>query len=388
MNGAAPMAVDSPATPGEAASAGVLVRRLNPRKLALGVLVLSALVMVGGMGLVYPIWDAPKATQLTRLIETAVTGTFIFFAILAADELIERGAPRVLTYTVAIVLAAGVGAVAGWHVRTATGITFAGPPSGGIAGPLLNPAHQFAHHLGVAIVCSLVGGLATFVHVSRRTALAARRRQQDAERARALARRRTLESQLQALQARVEPMFLFDTLRRIHEAYRADSAVASEMLEDLILYLRAALPHLRESTSTVSQELQLARAWLDIVGRSETRWSVVVDAAESARDARVPALVLLPLVQCAVAGAGVGPMSLKLQVEADGGRLSIDLSTGSDVFSRGVAGEPRLQQIDDRLRALYGEEARFACRGTSTGSGSESKMELPLAFGEPDAKPS
>ena len=196
-------------------------------------------------------------------------------------------------------------------------MTFAGPRSGGIAGPHLNDAHRVAHQLGIAIVCALVGGLATFVLVSRRTALAARQRQQEAERARALAQRKTLESQLQALQARVEPMFLFDTLERIRAAYREDAAVGSAMMEDLILYLRAALPHLRESTSTVAQELRLVRAWLDIVGRGARQWSVDLDAAASRANARLPALVLLPLVQCAVAGVGAAPMRLRLRVESD-----------------------------------------------------------------------
>jgi hypothetical protein len=94
--------------------------------------------------------------------------------------------------------------------------------------------------------------------------------------------------------------------------------------------------------------------------------------------ARLPALVLLPLVQCAVAGVGAAPMRLRLRVHADAGRLSVDLATSNRVFSRGIAGEPRLQQIDERLRALYGEEARFECRAASAGSGSESRIELPL----------
>ena len=381
---AAPLRSATPlGTFGDPPRAAFRPRRWNTRSLGTGLLVVAVLVIVGGMGLVGPAWSAAYQTQLARLVETSVTAVSIFIAVVAADELIERGAPSTFTYTVAIVLAALIGAVAGWHLRSAVGMTFAGPRSGGVAGPHLNDAHRVAHQLGIAIVCALVGGLATFVLVSRRTALAARQRQQEAERARALAQRKTLESQLQALQARVEPMFLFDTLERIREAYRADAAVGSAMMEDLILYLRAALPHLRESTSTLAQELRLVRAWLDIVGRGATQWSVDLDAAESVSGARLPALVLLPLVQCAVAGVGAASMRLRLRVQADAGRLSVDLATSNGVFSRGIAGESRLQQIDERLRALYGEEARFECRASSAGSGSESRIELPLESDEP-----
>ena len=201
-----------------------ILRRFDRRTVLVGGLIVGLLVVVGGMGLVAPAWGAPLPAQLTRLVETAVTGVVIFLAVVVADELADRGAPRATTYVVAVVLAALVGAVVGWYVRVATGLNFIGPDDGGMPAPMLNVAHRIAHHLGLAIVGTIVGGLATFVHVNRRTALAARRRQHAAERARGQARRRTLESQLQALQARVEPMFLFDTLEHIRSLYRIDAA--------------------------------------------------------------------------------------------------------------------------------------------------------------------
>jgi sensor histidine kinase YesM len=90
-------------------------------------------------------------------------------------------------------------------------------------------------------------------------------RMRAAELARTLSRRRTLESRLQAMQARVEPQFLFNTLAQVRELYERDAVVAGRVLDDLISYLRAALPHLRESSSTLGQEIALARAYLDIM---------------------------------------------------------------------------------------------------------------------------
>ena len=80
-------------------------------------------------------------------------------------------------------------------------------------------------------------------------------------------------------------MFLFETLDRIHALYRGNVGEASQMLEDLIVYLRAALPHLRESTSTVDKEATLVRSWLDIVGRSAPDWQFEFKLAEAVRDA-------------------------------------------------------------------------------------------------------
>ena len=67
------------------------------------------------------------------------------------------------------------------------------------------------------------------------------------------------------MQARVEPQFLFNTLAQVRQLYDSDAPLAGKMLDDLIAYLRAALPHLRESSSTLGKEAALARAYLDIV---------------------------------------------------------------------------------------------------------------------------
>jgi hypothetical protein len=379
----------NPPVPRAPADAGLLrgiARRFDPRTLGVSALVTAMLVVVGGMGLVTPSWGAPAGAQLSRLVETAVTGFLVLAAVLVADELTDRGAPRAATYAFAVTAAALVGPVLGWHVRTATGLRYALIPGDSAnVGPMLNAAHRVAHHLGMAIVGTIVGGLATFVHVSRRTALAARRRQHEAERARAQARRRTLESQLQALQARVEPMFLFDTLERIRALYRTDAAAAGAMLEDLIVYLRAALPHLRESASTVAQEFQLACSWLDIVGRTGPRWRVEVDVADDVRGARLPALVMLPLVQRAVTDLGVEHGLLGLSARMNAGCLAVEVSTASDAFGGGVAGVPVLEQIADRLQTLHAGAARLQCWRSKGATGSRATIVLPLELGALDA---
>jgi hypothetical protein len=351
-----------------------VTRRSSPANLALAALVMTALVFVSSMGIASAIWAAPVSVKIARLIEVTVMGILIVIAIMAADEAVDRGMPRAITYVVAVVGAAVVGALVGWEVRAALGFGFPSP------GPnvTLNPAQPYLHRVDVATIGALVGGLATFVHVNRRTALAAQRRQHEAERARSRARRRTLESQLQALQARVEPMFLFGTLQRIRHLYRTDAAAASAMLEDLIVYLRAALPHLRESTSRVGQELTLARSWLDIVSRSAKDWHCEFDIADSLRDARIPALVLLPLVQCAVADAGAASLRLQVRVRGDARRLCVDVHTSSDAFAAGLAVNPLLEQISERLSALYGHSAEFTARRSNDAQGSDARIQLPL----------
>jgi LytS/YehU family sensor histidine kinase len=146
------------------------------------------------------------------------------------------------------------------------------------------------------------------------------------------------------------------------------------MLEDLIAYLRAALPHLRESASTVRQELALARAWLEIMRRSVAGLDVSLVAAPEVEDARVPALVMLPLVQQALAGADREGIHLALSVGRHDDRLRVCIETSTRGFDTTCA--EAIAPIEERLRALYGGEA-----SSTTGlmpAGSRAVLELPL----------
>ena len=74
-----------------------------------------------------------------------------------------------------------------------------------------------------------------------------------------------LESRLAAMQAQVEPQFLFNSLVGIEALYRKDADAAAENLDRLIQYLRVALPRLREPGSTIAGEIDLVRAYLAVV---------------------------------------------------------------------------------------------------------------------------
>ena len=73
-----------------------------------------------------------------------------------------------------------------------------------------------------------------------------------------------LEARLALMQAQVEPHFLFNTLANVQHLVETDPPAASQLLESLIQYLRAALPRMREDASTVGREAEMARAFLEI----------------------------------------------------------------------------------------------------------------------------
>src|SRR4030095_9325914 len=135
--------------------------------------------------------------------------------------------------------------------------------------------------------------------------------------------RRTQESRLQAMQACIEPQFLFDTLAAVERMHTTDPATAARLVDELIIYLRAALPHLRESASTVAKEAGLAHAGGTIQRlRNGGGPAFDMDLGAAAGSAAMPPMVLLPLVDYAfasVAHEGV----LRIAVRASNGFLHL-----------------------------------------------------------------
>ena len=110
------------------------------------------------------------------------------------------------------------------------------------------------------------------------------------------ARRRLAHSHLQAVQARIQPQLLFDMLDAVRQAYGSEPERAEQLLDELVAFLRAALPRLQCASSSVPREAELVRACSrlhELAGTSEV--SVIVDVPAAAMNSRFPPGVLLPL---------------------------------------------------------------------------------------------
>src|SRR5205085_5405061 len=77
--------------------------------------------------------------------------------------------------------------------------------------------------------------------------------------------RKALDARLRLLQAQVEPHFLFNTLANVRALVRSGSPQASAVLDSLITYLRASVPHVDAASTTLGQELALVRAYLELM---------------------------------------------------------------------------------------------------------------------------
>jgi nitrogen fixation/metabolism regulation signal transduction histidine kinase len=109
------------------------------------------------------------------------------------------------------------------------------------------------------------------------------------------------EAKLQALQAQVEPHFLYNTLASVQALTEVDPARANTLTGHLIMYLRNALPKMRESISTVGQETELVRSYLNILKmRMGDRLTFEIEMPTSLENAPFPPLMLPTLVENAI----------------------------------------------------------------------------------------
>jgi hypothetical protein len=318
-----------------------------------------------------PVPQQPPTMWLSHIVILTCLGGALWLAVLIADDAVARGARRGRAYALAVVAGTASGALLQYLVRWPLGFeTMASHEE--LLVRLAQPIYVFCDAV-------LFGGLLTFLHVNLATARAAASRRHAAEMDRAQTQRRTIESRLQAMQARVEPQFLFNTLAQVKQLYDSDGALADRMLDDLIAYLRAALPHLRESSSTLGQEAALARAYLDIVRlRLGRRLAFDISIPEALADARMPPMMLLPLIDHVLV-YGLEPAhadgAIRIESEVGGGRLRLTITdSGAGFVPGGNAGN--LNSIDERLHALYGDDAALRLAQLA-GSATQAVLDIP-----------
>ena len=200
----------------------------------------------------------------------------------------------------------------------------------------------------------------------------------DAEVARAHVQRRTLETDLQAMQARVEPSFLFDTLGDIGDMFDRDPASGARMLDELIRYLRAALPDMRVTTSTLKQEIALVHSYLAILRiRARGRLSFEINLPRELEPAVAPPMTILPIVAAAARATETDTTdsSIRLDVTADDERIRVAISgRGSAIQS--LRDTSILRDGQERLRAMYAGRASLAI-GTDTETYPSIRLEIP-----------
>jgi two-component sensor histidine kinase len=179
--------------------------------------------------------------------------------------------------------------------------------------------------------------------------------------------RNALDARLRLLQAQVEPHFLFNTLANVQALVDVGSQQAPKVLASLIAYLRAAVPRMHEPATTLGQELELVRAYLELMKmRMPDRLDFALHVDEAASAQRCPPMTLLTLVENAVRH-GIDPSEeggrIDVEARSSNGRCLIRVTdTGLGLQPTGTGLGTGLATLRERLQLAFGGEARLDLR--------------------------
>jgi sensor histidine kinase YesM len=199
--------------------------------------------------------------------------------------------------------------------------------------------------------------------------------------------KQAMQTQLQLLQAQIEPHMLFNTLANLQGLIAVDPVRAQHMLDQLILYLRATLSSSRAGQTTLGQEFSLMDAYLELMSiRMGARLNYSLQLPENLREKCVPPMLLQPLIENAIKHG--------LEPKIDGGNITVIASQDADTLKLSVADtglglhadgcaptngtNVGLANVRERLQALYGDRASFSLTA-NTPTGVLAQLSIPLS---------
>jgi sensor histidine kinase YesM len=219
--------------------------------------------------------------------------------------------------------------------------------------------------LGETLKYSLLGAFGCAARALQRHAERANAQALTLDAARRGLEREAAEAQLRLLQAQIEPHFLFNTLANVRRLYRKHPVAGAQAIDNLMTYLRAALPQVRRIESTLGEEFELARAYLALFQvRMGPRLRFVMDLPPELRSLRFPPMVLVTLAENAIKH-GLAPAdrggTVQLTARRTGMTLEVSVADdgvgfGADSGGHGVG----LANIRRQLTARFGDQASLS----------------------------
>ena len=172
------------------------------------------------------------------------------------------------------------------------------------------------------------------------------------------------EARLQALQARIRPHFLFNSINAVLSLIRSEPKRAEEALEDLAELYRALMQDNRR-LSTLADEVTLCRQYLGLEQlRLGERLRVDWDIASMPADALVPQLLLQPLVENAIYHGiepGTEPGTVRIHIARDKSQVRLLLTNPYHPdYQHRIGNRMALANIRERLALQFDVEASLA----------------------------
>jgi sensor histidine kinase YesM len=212
-----------------------------------------------------------------------------------------------------------------------------------------------------------------------RTAVAEAQMAREREKAERI-ERESIAANLRALQAQIEPHFLFNTLANVSSLIDADRGEAKRMLESFIRFLRSSLAATRADTTTLGAEAELIAAYLDVLQiRMGPRLRYAIEVAPELRGFELPPMLLQPVVENSIRH-GLEPKvaggEVSLRATSDGASIVIDVADTGVGFAPTTRGGVGLSNLRERLRLLYAERGSLEI-SEAAGGGTRVRLRLP-----------
>lgn len=212
------------------------------------------------------------------------------------------------------------------------------------------------------------------------------RKYQERELQTAALEKQLAEARLQALQMQVNPHFLFNTLHAISNLMHKDVDAADRMISRLGDLLRYTLDSSKDQEVPLKQELSFIERYLDLIRtRFGNRLRVTVTVDPAVLKARVPNLILQPLVENAVRH-GIEPRAsaghIEIRGREDHGQLLLQVRDDGQGLSPKAKERVGISNTRARLQQLYSTNSDFEFK-PADGGGVEVNLRIPLRFFEP-----
>ena len=228
--------------------------------------------------------------------------------------------------------------------------------------------------LNIPVYWLVVGGL-----LWQRAAEAARERERRALRLEA----QLAEAKLGALRAQLQPHFLFNALNTISVLMHEDVERADHVLLLLSQLLRRALDSAMAGEVALGDEIAFLEAYLEIEkARFDQRLHYRIEIEPGLLEARVPSLILQPLVENAVRHglAGRVPGLIVVSARHVGAHLELAVTDNGAGRADSAPDGVGLSNTRARLRLLYGQDHRFELE-PATGGGLRALLCFPMRIG-------
>jgi len=195
-------------------------------------------------------------------------------------------------------------------------------------------------------------------------------------------RRLLTEAELKALRTQVDPHFLFNTLNTIADLINSNPQQAERMTERLAECFRYALAKHSRDLSTLDEELDFARHYLEIEQvRFGDRLRVQLSRGDASGSEAVPSLLLQPLLENAIRH-GLAPIReggcVSVQAHREGERLHLRIEDDGVGLRTDLRAGVGLRNVQERLRTLYAQAAEFLIGARPDGRGTRITIVIPL----------